>query len=146
MSLGHPPHESATTDPLVAAVARDGRGHRGGGLGRQPGINPATGQVGYGGISVPGNPPTALTVGAQTMGTPPATTHGRAQLARSVVVRRLREARRHAPDTRWPLAAPGSYLAGAPGADGLDLQPKRRSHMVDGHEHGGRRTSGTWRR
>ena len=65
LSLGHVIMESAATDPLVQAVERAVRaglivvvsaGNRG--------INPATGLPGYGGITSPGNAPSAITVGA----------------------------------------------------------------------------------
>ncbi len=65
LSLGHPVYESAASDPLVLAVESAVRagivvvvsaGNRG--------INPATGQPGYGGISSPGNAPSAITVGS----------------------------------------------------------------------------------
>ena len=65
LSLGHPIYESAATDPLVQAVERAvaagivvvvSAGNRG--------VNAETGQVGYAGITSPGNAPSALTVGS----------------------------------------------------------------------------------
>src|SRR5438876_5664869 len=71
LSLGHPIYESAATDPLVQAV--EAAVHAGivvvvsaGNFG----INPSTGLPGYGGITSPGNAPSAMTVGAvNTSGT-----------------------------------------------------------------------------
>ena len=65
ISLGHPPYESAATDPLVQAVEAAVRAgivvvSSAGNIGK----NPVTGLVGYAGISSPGNAPSALTVGA----------------------------------------------------------------------------------
>lgn len=65
LSLGHPIYESAVTDPLVQAVEAAVRA----GIvvcvaAGNVGINPATGGVGYGGITSPGNSPSAITVGA----------------------------------------------------------------------------------
>jgi serine protease AprX len=65
LSLGHPIYESAWTDPLVQAVEHAVR-H---GLvvvasAGNFGMNPQTHQVGYGGITSPGNAPSAITVGA----------------------------------------------------------------------------------
>src|SRR5262245_25579037 len=71
LSLGHAPFESATTDPLVKAVNQAVAA----GIvvvvsAGNVGINPQTGLVGYGGITVPGNARSAITIGAsQTMGT-----------------------------------------------------------------------------
>jgi len=71
LSLGHPILEAAATDPLVQAVEAAARAGvvvvvSAGNFGR----NPATGQVGYGGITSPGNAPSAITVGAvDTSGT-----------------------------------------------------------------------------
>ena len=65
MSLGHPIYESAATDPLVLAV-NQAVAHgivvvvSAGNIG----INKATGQVGYAGITSPGNALGAITVGA----------------------------------------------------------------------------------
>ena len=65
LSLGHPIYEPAATDPLVQAVERavaagivvvTSAGN--------DGANRATGQVGYAGITSPGNAPSAITVGA----------------------------------------------------------------------------------
>ena len=71
LSLGHPIYEPAATDPLVRAVERAvangifvvvSAGNHG--------LNPVTGQVGYAGITSPGNAPSALTVGSvDTQGT-----------------------------------------------------------------------------
>ena len=65
LSLGHPIYEPAATDPLVQAVEAAVRA----GIvvvasAGNMGTNPLTGQVGYGGISSPGNAPSAITVGA----------------------------------------------------------------------------------
>jgi serine protease AprX len=65
LSLGHPIYESATTDPLVLAVERAVRS----GLvvvvaAGNYGQNPGTGEVGYAGITSPGNAPSAITVGS----------------------------------------------------------------------------------
>ncbi|HEX8029164.1 MAG TPA: S8 family peptidase [Vicinamibacterales bacterium] len=72
ISLGHAVLESIFTDPLVQAVERLSRkgiavvtaaGNRG--------INPATGNPGYGGVGVPCNAPSAICVGSlDTKGTP----------------------------------------------------------------------------
>ena len=65
LSLGHPVYEPAATDPLVRAVERAvaagivvvvSAGNEG--------VNRQTGAVGYGGITSPGNAPSAITVGA----------------------------------------------------------------------------------
>ena len=65
LSLGHPIFEPAATDPLVQAVEAAVRA----GIvvvasAGNTGTNPLTGQVGYAGISSPGNAPSAITVGA----------------------------------------------------------------------------------
>ncbi|HEV3484164.1 MAG TPA: S8 family serine peptidase [Vicinamibacterales bacterium] len=65
LSLGHPVYESAATDPLVQAVEAASRA----GLvvvvsAGNIGTNPYTGVTGYGGITSPGNAPSAITVGA----------------------------------------------------------------------------------
>jgi serine protease AprX len=72
LSLGHSVLESLITDPLVQAVERLSRkgivvvtaaGNKG--------INPATGNPGYGGVGVPCNAPSAICVGSiDTKGTP----------------------------------------------------------------------------
>jgi serine protease AprX len=72
LSLGHSVLESLFTDPLVQAVERLSRkgivvvtaaGNKG--------INPATGNPGYGGVGVPCNAPSAICVGSvDTKGTP----------------------------------------------------------------------------
>jgi serine protease AprX len=68
LSLGHPIYESPETDPLVRAVEDATRcgivvvtsaGNHG--------LNQETGQVGYAGITSPGNAPSAITVGALDM-------------------------------------------------------------------------------
>jgi serine protease AprX len=69
LSLGHPIYESARTDPLVQAVETAVRA----GIvmvvaAGNCGMNPATGLPGYGGITSPGNAPSAITVGAATNG------------------------------------------------------------------------------
>ncbi len=65
LSLGHPIYESAATDPLVIAVEQ---AHAAGivvvASAGNFGMNPGTNQVGYGGITSPGNAPSAITVGA----------------------------------------------------------------------------------
>ena len=65
LSLGHPIYEPASTDPLVQAVERAVRAGivvvtAAGNYGK----NPETGQLGYAGITSPGNAPSAITVGA----------------------------------------------------------------------------------
>ena len=71
LSLGHPIYEPAATHPLVQAVEAAARA----GIvvvasAGNYGINPATGQPGYAGISSPGNAPSAISVGAvKTMDT-----------------------------------------------------------------------------
>src|SRR4029453_17567059 len=65
LSLGHPIYESAKTDPLVLAVEAAVRS----GIvvvvsAGNHGTNASTGEVGYGGITSPGNAPSAITVGA----------------------------------------------------------------------------------
>ena len=65
LSLGHPILEPAATDPLVQAVERAVRAGivvvvSAGNIGR----NPQTGEVGYAGITPPGNAPSVITVGA----------------------------------------------------------------------------------
>ena len=65
LSLGHPIYEAAATDPLVQAVEAAVRA----GIvvvvaAGNVGVNPETGQVGYAGITSPGNAPSAITVGA----------------------------------------------------------------------------------
>ena len=65
LSLGHPILEKAATDPLVQAVEAATRA----GItvvvaAGNMGINPATGKVGYTGISSPANAPSAITVGS----------------------------------------------------------------------------------
>ena len=71
LSLGHPVYEPAATDPLVQAVEAAVRS----GIvvvvsAGNYGTDPATGAVGYAGITSPGNSPSAITVGAlDTRGT-----------------------------------------------------------------------------
>ena len=65
MSLGHPIYEPSATDPLVQAVERAVRA----GIvvvvsAGNHGTNPTTGEIGYAGITSPGNAPSALTVGS----------------------------------------------------------------------------------
>ena len=65
LSLGHPVYESAATDPLVQSVQNAVQA----GIvvvvaAGNYGVNPTTGQVGYAGISSPGNASAAITVGA----------------------------------------------------------------------------------
>ena len=65
LSLGHPILEPATTDPLVLAVERAVRAGlvvvaAAGNYGRSP----VTGDIGYAGVTSPGNAPSAITVGA----------------------------------------------------------------------------------
>ena len=68
LSLGHPIYESAETDPLVRAVEDATRA----GIvvvaaAGNYGMNQATGEIGYAGITSPGNAPSAITVGALDM-------------------------------------------------------------------------------
>jgi serine protease AprX len=71
LSLGHPVFEPAANDPLVQAVEAASRA----GIvvvvsAGNVGMNPSSGQIGYGGITSPGNAPSAITVGSsRTMGT-----------------------------------------------------------------------------
>jgi serine protease AprX len=65
LSLGHPILESSATDPLVLAVEAASRA----GIvvvasAGNFGVDPATGEVGYAGITSPGDAPSAITVGA----------------------------------------------------------------------------------
>ena len=65
LSLGHPIYESADSDPLVQAVEQAVRA----GIivvasAGNFGVNRETGVPGYGGITSPGNAPSAITVGA----------------------------------------------------------------------------------
>ena len=65
LSLGHPVYESPDTDPLVRAVEDAVRA----GIvvvtsAGNYGMNQETGEVGYAGITSPGNAPSAITVGA----------------------------------------------------------------------------------
>ena len=65
LSLGHPILESSATDPLVQAVEAASRA----GIvvvasAGNFGVDPATGEVGYAGITSPGDAPSAITVGA----------------------------------------------------------------------------------
>jgi len=66
LSIGHPIYEPAASDPLVQAVEAAVRA----GItvvvaAGNMGMNPQTFQVGYAGISSPGNAPSAITVGSQ---------------------------------------------------------------------------------
>jgi serine protease AprX len=68
LSLGHPIYESPETDPLVRAVEDAVRS----GLvvvaaSGNHGWNQVTGEVGYAGVTSPGNAPSAITVGALDM-------------------------------------------------------------------------------
>ena len=71
LSLGHPIYEPAASDPLVLAVERAVNAGivvvvSAGNVGR----NLETGEVGYAGVTSPGNAPSAITVGAvNTKGT-----------------------------------------------------------------------------
>jgi len=112
---GHPPFETAATDPMVQAVEAATRA----GIivvvsAGNAGINPSTGLVGYGGILAPGNAPSAFTIASAKdagHGPIPMTTGRQLQLARADVDRRLRESRtsRCRGTTSWPFA-PGSFL------------------------------------
>lgn len=65
LSLGHPVLEPAATDPLVQAVERAvAAGIVVVASAGNNGINPETGEIGFGGINSPGNAPSALTVGS----------------------------------------------------------------------------------
>ena len=65
LSLGHPIFEAAATDPLVQAVeAAVASGIVVVTSAGNIGINPETGEVGYAGITSPGNAPAAITVGS----------------------------------------------------------------------------------
>ena len=66
LSLGHPIYEPAATDPLVQAVeAAVDAGIVVVVSAGNVGMNPTTGQIGYAGITSPGNAPSAITVGAR---------------------------------------------------------------------------------
>src|SRR5262249_60849189 len=71
LSLGHPIFAAAADDPLVQAVEQASAAGlivvaSAGNFGR----NPSTGQIGYAGLTSPGNAPSAITVGAAvTQGT-----------------------------------------------------------------------------
>ena len=72
LSLGHPIFESAATDPLVQAVEAAVRA----GIvvvvsAGNVGVKASTGLPAYGGITSPGNAPSAITVGAVKTSTPP---------------------------------------------------------------------------
>ena len=71
LSLGHPVFESIWTDPMVQAVERLSRkGVVVVTAAGNMGINPKTGQPGYGGVGVPCNSPSSICVGAlDTKGT-----------------------------------------------------------------------------
>jgi serine protease AprX len=65
LSLGHPIYEPAASDPLVQAVEQASQAGivvvaAAGNYGK----NPTTGTLGYGGITSPGNAPSAITVGS----------------------------------------------------------------------------------
>src|SRR4029079_15906278 len=65
LSLGHPIYEPAATDPLVQAVERAVQAGLAGIVSAGNfGLNPATGQIGFGGITSPGNAPSAISVGS----------------------------------------------------------------------------------
>ena len=65
LSLGHPVYESAGTDPLVRAVERAvAAGIVVVASAGNEGMSRTTGEVGYGGVTSPGNAPSAITVGA----------------------------------------------------------------------------------
>ena len=105
VSVDHPIYESAATDPLVQAVERAVRAgivvvvSAGNG-----GMNGMTGEIGFAGITSPGNAPSALTVGSlRHRGTATRLDDARfgLQLARPHVVRRAGEA-------GHPRARPGS--------------------------------------
>ncbi|MEO8682990.1 MAG: S8 family peptidase, partial [Vicinamibacterales bacterium] len=65
LSLGHPIFEPAATDPLVQAVdAATLMGAIVVASAGNFGVNPRTGEIGYGGITSPGNARSAITVGA----------------------------------------------------------------------------------
>ncbi len=143
LSLGHPIFEPAATDPLVQAVEAAVRA----GIvvvtsAGNMGTNPLTGQVGYAGISSPGNAPSAITVGAvKTFDTttPRRRPGGRLQLARADVVRRLRQAGR-----RGPRPSPaGAHLLDADALlpPGHAARHARRPGLPDAerHQHGRRR-------
>ena len=98
LSLGHPILAPAADDALVQAVEAAVRA----GLivtvsSGNNGTNPKTGAIGYAGITSPGNAPSAITVGArqyQGHGEPRGRRGDALQLARPVLVRRVREAGR----------------------------------------------------
>ena len=98
LSLGHAIYEPAGRDPLVQAVQAASRA----GIvvvvsAGNYGTNPTTNEVGYAGITSPGNAPSAITVGAvsaQDTVCARRRSDRQLQLARADVVRRCRQARR----------------------------------------------------
>ena len=106
MSLGHPIYEPAATDPLVQAVERAVKAGivvvvSAGNIG----TNKTTGEIGYAGITSPGNAPSALTVGAlRHKGTASRADDEIAKFSSRgpIVVRRFRQAGR-------PGAWPGAH-------------------------------------
>jgi len=64
LSLGHPILEPPPQTRCARRGARGARRHRGDRLGRQSRPQPGDGVVGYGGLTSPGNAPSAITVGA----------------------------------------------------------------------------------
>ena len=89
LSLGHPIYEPAATDPLVQAVERaTAAGIVVVASAGNHGTNRETGEIGYAGITSPGNAPSALTIGSvNTAGhlTRSDETVSRVQLARANV-------------------------------------------------------------
>ena len=142
LSLGHAVLESIFTDPLVQAVERLSRkGIAVVTAAGNKGINPATGDPGYGGVGVPCNAPSAICVGSlDTQGTSEPLRRSRVglELARPDALRSARQARpgrarrehRFARRTRQP---PVQRIRGSARAR-LD-RPARILHAV-GHEHG----------
>ena len=129
LSLGHPIYESAATDPLVQAVEAAVRaGIVVVGSAGNIGINPETGEVGYAGITSPGNAPSAITVGAvKTQDTTTRTDDLIADYSSRgpTLVRRLRQA--------------GPRGARAPGRGGGDHHPESLHDVSRPAGHTGRR-------
>ncbi len=96
ISLGHAVLESIFTDPMVQAVERLSRkGVAVVTAAGNKGINPATGNPGYGGVGVPCNAPSAICVGSlDTKGSPEFADDavGGFKLARADTVRFARQA------------------------------------------------------
>lgn len=124
LSLGHPPYEPASSDPLVQAVDRASAA----GMvvivsAGNVGIDPATGRAGFGGIASPGTSRSAITVGATNI----AGTVRRAD--DTVGAYSSRGPTRFAGDIKPDVVAPGHRLV-APAAAGSVLAREYASRLV----------------